>query len=444
MRSTRQRRTRRLRPPLPQTQTPPLAAGTRPPAAAAGSAGAATGRDQQQQQQQQQQFGGGAGFTDELQLDDVFQLDWGSAGETSKTRAQAAADGSFQKPQSRSQQRDELASARDSGFGARPLLFADELGLGAPPSPPAQLEQQQQQQQQQQQLPASGRGQHRRGGSRSGVSGAASAGAFLRGLAAPLPGIAQGGSMLGAQQRAPEPQRVGRMDMLQQEAAGADDAIEQERQHQQQEEEGVMEVDAAAEPLPQITSQTWAAAADELLPSLYDPSWHTSLAAFAVDLWDRAAAAHDKRDDRMLRACYRFARACVAHAVDGSSGSSSAYAQGCCLLPLAEALAQPEGDGALLAGCVDGLGADAVRSLLLPMLERTSASPEAQQRMAEALMRSASRRQGGGGGSSGVEAQPAPGLWEGLERVAELTGVYPGTELSTVAHLAQQHGAWLD
>ncbi|KIZ01709.1 hypothetical protein MNEG_6257, partial [Monoraphidium neglectum] len=206
---------------------------------------------------------------------------------------------------------------------------------------------------------------------------------------------------------------------------------------------------AAAAPhgLPQITSRTWAAAAKQLLPALYDAGWHTSLAAFCIDLWDDVAAALEKRDEPRLDAAFSFASACICgggragtDAGAGAGPGPSAYAQGCCLLPLAEAATAEDG-GQLLDEALARLGPAAGDALLRPVGER-AVGAAAGARVAAALQGLERAGDGGGVGAAGVAA--APGLWEGLGRVLELRAVYPGVEASALAHLAQEHGAWLD
>ncbi|GBF98128.1 hypothetical protein Rsub_10540 [Raphidocelis subcapitata] len=430
VRSTRARRTARLRPPV-QLPRPPPGLGTgprRPPppdtgdaaaAAAAEAAGAAVGASPSAGgPQPAADLSGGAGG-----LDDAFEMDWLSGGE----EGSAAVGGLPALPPMPTDARaGEARAAQQSAPQRQP-----QRGGGSSTGSSS----------------GSGRGSSsgRAAGGAAQRGGFAGGGGFLGGLADPLPGL-QGGLLFGGDAK----------------PAPAETAAAQQREAPP----------AAAAPLPDwpsVDSRTWPAAAAGLLPRLYDPTWHTSLAAFAADVWHAAREAHDRGDAAALDACHAFARACVLQRGDsgggggdggggrggrssgskgrgarggGEASSCSAYAQGCCLLPLAEAASDPDA-GALLAGAASALGAPAVRALLLPMAARIGGAAAA------AAVEGALRRSGGGGGGLEGDGAPAvaaaaPGLWDGLDVVLALTDVYPGAAPSIAAHLAQQHGAWLD
>lgn len=311
-------------------------------------------------------------------LDDVFDLSWDGGGGGG-------------------------GGAADSSSGATARTVGPQRGLAR----------------QQQQQAGGGHGSEK-GAEGLGASGDSSPHRFLRGLASPP----VAGPLAGA--------LAGSID-----APGAEASTRPLRQRPRSGAAAAAQ-SLPSSALPAVNERTWRAVAAQMVPRLYDASWHSSLAALTVDAWDAALVA-PPADAAEAASCYHFLRACVC------ARGSSAYAQACALLPLAEALSGVDAD-TLLDEASAGLGAGVLRRLLAPVVVGCGVGgAEARQTVARALERTGDGGGGGGDGDGdgdGGGPSPAAGLLEGVPRLLALRGVYPGLGPSALAHLAPLHGVW--
>ncbi len=177
----------------------------------------------------------------------------------------------------------------------------------------------------------------------------------------------------------------------------------------------------AVRPQPSLGATTWATAAAQQFPELYDPTWHTSPFALFSDLWPTTAAAHEAGHMQQLSTkYYAFALRCLA--------SSDVWVQLGAVLALLDTL---EEEDALLAGCCAYLPRSLVQDLLLPLAE---ALLQPRHVLQELLGRAADAH-------PGVRLhRELPGTLDAaIRQLRWLRGIYPGMELSELTHVAGDH-----
>jgi hypothetical protein len=263
-------------------------------------------------------------------------------------------------------------------------------------------------------------------------------------------------------------------------------------------------VEGLQELLQGLDSSSWQHLASQVLPELYDPSWHSSMYAFMQDVWQAALQQGTAR--------------AAAAAASGSSSSSTGTAVSWCLealycsrryiwgstvLALADSLA--EDDAGLVVQAVQLLPDQLLEQLVLPAAEllddevhaalqqevkrkkvraggNTAAAAAAQALIAPApwtlQQQQHQQRETGvtelqqsssssghnadvrgssavpdlavsAGAAAGDIAADTPRAVPGarqvvglLQELQQLQGLYPGVDLAALAHVAQAHGLW--